>query len=307
MKMLNIAKARSYDVNSIMSETTAFWTFLLCILLSVALGGVRANAQDVERQAGETLQLDLAGVPTPFHWAPAGKFIMGSPETEADRYSDEVQHEVTFTRGFWIAETETTQELWTAITGENPSRHTGSNQLPVEQVSWDDCCAFIETLNREYAKDLPNGYKFALPTEAQWEYACRAGTTTPYNFGESLNGDKANCDGESPYGTDVKGKRLDHSAPVRSYPPNAWGLYDMHGNVWEWTADRFGYDYYQSDDAKIDPLGSTSGGNRIFRGGSWLYDARSCRSAYRERNLPTYRGYNHGFRLAIVDSSQETR
>ncbi|MDO5310170.1 MAG: formylglycine-generating enzyme family protein [Planctomycetia bacterium] len=154
------------------------------------------------------LELLITGVPVNFHWAPAGSFLMGSPESEDGRREYETQHAVLLTQGFWVAETETTQELWQAFMGNNPSRFGGSEQLPVERVSWYDCQEFVQKLNDFYSSVLPNGYKYAMPTEAQWEYACRAGTTTPFHFGDSLNGDKANCNGDYPYGTSAKGRIL---------------------------------------------------------------------------------------------------
>ena len=146
----------------------------------------------------------------------------------------------------------------------------------------------------------PEGLQFALPTEAQWERACRAGTTTPYSCGNSLNGDKANCHGRYPYGTNTEGKYVGKTTPVGSYSANAWGLKDMHGNVWEWCEDWYG-DYTAG--TVTDPTGPQSGSRRVLRGGGWGSDARSCRSANRYLFMPVRRNFNLGFRLELDDSS----
>ncbi|MDO4575234.1 MAG: formylglycine-generating enzyme family protein [Planctomycetia bacterium] len=181
------------------------------------------------RMAGERMVKTAYGVEFAFRWCPAGCFMMGSPSSELGRDDDETQHRVTLTKGFWMLETEVTQAMWESVMGDNPSYFKGSN-LPVEKVSWDDCQKFCQKLRSQ-------GLNVQLPTEAQWEYACRAGTTTPFSFGSTLNGDKANCDGNYPYGASTEGTYLKKTAPVGSYSPNAWGLYDMHGNVYEWCAD----------------------------------------------------------------------
>ncbi|MDO5308866.1 MAG: SUMF1/EgtB/PvdO family nonheme iron enzyme [Planctomycetia bacterium] len=258
-------------------------------------------------KAGELKTLTIAGVEVNFHWAPAGTFMMGSPEDEEGRDRDETQHNVQLTQGFWIAETETTQELWLAVMGYNLSEFKDSEQLPVETVSWHDCQDFVQKLNSSHSNALPSGYKYAMPTEAQWEYACRAGTSTPFNFGSVLNGDKANCRGDAPYGTSTTGTNLEKTTPVKSYAPNAWGLFDMHGNVLEWCADWFDSDYYASSSATQDPTGASSGEYRVLRGGSWYYDAKDSRSACRYRSLPDNQINNIGFRLVLVrvDSYQQ--
>ena len=173
-----------------------------------------------------------------------------------------------------------------------------------ENVSWNDCQEFVKQLN-----DLnvaPPGYRFSLPTEAQWEYACRAGTTTPFNFGRVLNGDQANCDGiKHPYGTWTKGRYWGRTSEVQAYRANAWGLFDMHGNVWEWCLDRYG-DY--PGGSVTDPVGTSSGSPVVLRGGSWGNNARDCRSAFRSDYAKlcrsafrgANRGYSIGVRLSLV-------
>lgn len=231
----------------------------------------------------------IAGITQRFRWIEPTSFMMGSPEDEAGRYDWEVQHPVILTQGYWLAETACTQELWQAVMRENPSRFKGA-QKPVENVSWDDVQNFIQQINKRYPQ-----LKLCLPTEAEWENACRAGTTGAFNFDGELSLDKVNYRGTWEYESDKWGEGvLKETADVKSYPPNAWGLYQMHGNVWEWCQDRSGD--YPAEPA-IDPKGPESGDSRVLRGGSWFYDGRHCRSAHRHRNAPSYRFNNVGFRL----------
>lgn len=250
----------------------------------------------VGERAGERRELRIASQIIAFRWCPPGSFTMGSPSDEEGRYDGETQNKVTLTKGFWISETEVTQGLWQEVMGFNPSSNKAGPEYPVENVSWNDCQDFIRKLNSRYSQ---GGFKWALPTEAQWEYACRAGTTTAYFWGNALNGDMANCDGNFPCGTDTKGQYLEHTMPVQSYEPNAWGLYDMHGNVYEWCADWSGT---YPEGAVTDPKGPLTGSRRVHRGGSWSSDARYCRSARRGRLVPGYRFSHLGLRLAVVQS-----
>jgi formylglycine-generating enzyme required for sulfatase activity len=176
-------------------------------------------------------------------------------------------------------------------------------RLPVEQVSWEDAVEFHRRLS---AQEDRSGRVYRLPTEAEWEYACRAGTTSPYHFGGVLNGRQANCDGEYPYGTSEKGPNLERPAIVGSYPPNAYGLYDMHGNVAEWCADIYdrNTDYYATSPLE-DPPGPAHGSNRLLRGGNWYSDAMLCRSASREWYLPMYRSKVLGFRVVMDVPARE--
>ena len=246
-----------------------------------------ANAsQSSGTKAGERLVKVINGVEFAFRWCPAGTFIMGSPTSESRHGDGEMQHRVTLTKGFWMMETEVTQKQWKAVMGSNPSYFKGDD-LPVEAVSWKDCQKFCK-------KCAQLGFPVQLPTEAQWEYACRAGSTTAYFWGNALNGDKANCDGNYPCGTTTKGPYLEKTTPVGSYQPNSWGLYDMHGNVWEWCQDWDG-DYPSG--GVTDPTGPSSGSSRVYRGGSWSDGARNCRSAIRHNLAPGDRGNILGFRL----------
>ena len=220
---------------------------------------------------------------------PAGEFTMGSPPTEPQRGSDERQHPVRLS-GYWIGETEVTQALWDAVMGSNPSNFKGCDDCPVESVSWDDAQAFIRKLNK-----AAGGKRFRLPTEAEWEYAARAGTTTAFAFGDCLSTDQANYNGNYPLTGCPKGRYRQNPTAVKSFTPNAWGLYDMHGNVWEWCQDWYG-DYPSG--SVTDPKGPSSGSSRVLRGGGWSNDAQYCRSAFRSRYTPGNRSYYLGFRLA---------
>ena len=265
--------------------------------------------------AGTAKSLTIQGLEYRFHYCPAGSFTMGSPTSENYRDDNETRRRVELTNGFWMLETEVTQAMWKSLMGSNPSYFSSSgggsskvsgmdtSNFPVENVSWTDCQDFIEKLNSGgYA---PSGFQFRLPSEAQWEYACRAGTTTAYFWGSSLNGDKANCDGNYPYGTPTKGKYLARTTEVGSYYPNLWGLRDMHGNVWEWCEDK--YAAYDNSNNARDPINVTKGSYRVLRGGSWNGHALTCRSPNRNCDDPTYRSYRYGFRLALVRSSSSSK
>ena len=216
-------------------------------------------------------------------WCPPGEFLMGSPEDEADRSDDETQHRVTLTNGFWMAKTETTQRQWERVMGENPSGFSGED-LPVETVNWYDVQGWLEKMNEK--APLPSGWKWALPTEAQWEYACRAGTERA--FAGDLD--------EMAWYFENSGSTTN---PVGTKKANAWGLHDMHGNVWEWCSDWYG-DY--SSGSSSDPTGATTGVYRVYRGGSWGRNAQYCRSAYRYGFTPVLRFNYLGFRPALVPS-----
>jgi formylglycine-generating enzyme required for sulfatase activity len=298
-----------------------------------ATPGEEWTASFAGKEPGDLRVIDVDGVSYSFRWAPPGAFTMGSPESEREealrpwkeimvrRLEDasdpseaesiaksnnvflkmregalakETQREVTLTQGFWMLETPVTQLMWDSLMGYNPSAREGVNN-PVEQVSWFDCQEFVAKLNRLGV--APAGLRFALPTEAQWEYACRAGTTTPFFWGDSLNGDKANCNG-APYGTNERGAYLWGTTPVDRYPANPWGLCDMHGNVWEYCQDWFG-DY--STDPVIDPRGPAWGYSRSIRGGCFRQAALYCRSAAREGAYLIDTGWEGlGFRLVLV-------
>jgi formylglycine-generating enzyme len=256
------------------------------------------------------------GVRQGFRWIPPGQFKMGSPENEHGRDEDERRHDVILTRGIWVAETACTQALWQAVIGDNPSHFQGE-QHPVEQVSWDDVQRFIERLNFDAgqvgrAADPPSdrhrskpGYislqpkpdlRFRLPTEAEWERACRAGTETPFVFGDDVAPEQVNYDGNDPYKEGKKVLSRQETVSVALLPANAWGLYEMHGNVWEWCHDCYGaYPYGPA----TDPAGSETGKDRVVRGGSWLNGGRFVRSACRTHIAPGFSNNRTGFRLAF--------
>lgn len=220
-----------------------------------------------------------------------GTFTMGSPSNESGHQNNERQHQVTLTKGFYMGATEVTQGQWRQIMGSNPShfKQCGGN-CPVEQVSWDDVQEFIRRLNERGGTE-----KYRLPTEAEWEYAARSGTRTPLSFGSCLSTGQANYDGNYPLKGCSKGQYRKRTVPVATFGTNAWGLYDMHGNVWEWVQDWYG-DYPKG--SVSDPAGPRRGSDRVIRGGGWSNSARGCRSANRDRYNPGHRDYFVGFRLA---------
>jgi formylglycine-generating enzyme required for sulfatase activity len=238
------------------------------------VGALSVIAQEVK--PGKVEVIDLGeGVKLEMVLIPAGKFMMGSPESEKGRSKFfETQHEVTLTKPFYMGKYEVTQGQWEAVMEENPSKVKGA-KLPVTHVSWEVCQEFIKKLN----SSTKGGYR--LPYEGEWEYTCRAGTTTAYSYGDNLTKSDANIDGDS-----IKA--------VGSYKPNAFGLYDMHGNVDEWCEDWHG-DY---PFAVTDPKGPATGKYRVLRGGSFSSYASLARSSNRNLSPPTLRYGNSGFRLA---------
>lgn len=240
-----------------------------------------------------SIDFELNGVKFEFVSIPAGKFKMGSPDTEVGRNEDEeTQHEVTVS-GFFMGKYEVTQAQWKAVMGidNNPSKFKGDNR-PVENVSWNKAQEFITKLNKQ------TGKTYRLPTEAEWEYACRAGTETVFNTGKNITTDQANYDGQYPYADYPKGMYRECTTDAGTFEPNAWGLYDMHGNVWEWCSDWYEEEYY-TNSPDTDPKGPASGEFRVIRGGSWFSGAVMCRSARRYSQYPTNTKNYLGFRLVI--------
>ena len=226
-----------------------------------------------------------------FVWIPPGTFMMGSPKEEIERQANETQHKVTLTKGFYMGVYTVTQEQWKEIMGNNPSKNKGEKNLPVDEVSWDDCQEFIKKFREKDKKP------YRLPTEVEWEYACRAGTTTPFHFGETISSDQANYNGEKVYGNGKKGECREKTTPVGTFPANAWGLHDMHGNVWQWCQDW--YEEYPQKDL-VDPQGpDTAKTRRVLRGGTYDSIPLYCRSAYRYEYDPGTHCYYFGFRLCF--------
>ncbi|MCY2971730.1 MAG: formylglycine-generating enzyme family protein [Planctomycetota bacterium] len=242
------------------------------------VGALTVMAQEVK--PGKVDVIDLGkDVKLNLVFIPAGKVMMGSPASEKGRSADETQHEVTLTKPFYVGKYEVTPEQWNALMGNNPSETKGA-KLPVTNVSWEDCQEFIKKLN----KKTDGGYR--LPTESEWEYACRAGTSTAYSFGDKITPKEAN----------YSGSKIDKPVAVGSYKPNAFGLYDLHGNVWEWCEDWYA-DY--TAEAVTDPKGPAKGEYRVLRGGSFNLFVSDARSSNRYILTPTYRDYYFaGFRLA---------
>jgi uncharacterized protein (TIGR02996 family) len=234
--------------------------------------------------------VDLGGgVAMVFAWLPPGTFLMGSPVGEEERDESETQHRVTLSRGFYLGVSPVTQGQWQAVMGGNPSRVQGEDR-PVENVSWDDCQAFCRRLSG------PGGQRYRLPSEAEWEYACRAGTTTPFHFGTTLSPELANYNSDITYYPVRRGVNRRQTTPVGSFAANAWGLFDLHGNVWEWCADWYGP--YVNDDVK-DPQNQGPGEIRVLRGGSWLNAVPRCRSACRAGQAPADRSGIIGCRVVL--------
>ncbi len=297
---------------------------------TIPLGGKAASTDLLGKKAGQ--ERDDNGLRLALVWCPAGKFTMGSPKKEKGRSEFEDQTSVELSDGFWTGKYEVTQKQYEQVMGSNPSAFTAggrqnarvaseaTEQFPVDSVSYDDAFGFCRKLTDQERQNgqLPANWEFSLPTEAQWEYACRAGSKTPFAYGGSLNGRDANCDGLSPYGPNAKkapyasptddpavggpghratkGAYLNRTAKVGSYSPNAWGLYDMHGNVFEWCRDWF--------EKKLpggrDPEVSAGAKNRVIRGGTYNSEAVGCRSAARNGYAPETRFDLNGFRVVLV-------
>ena len=221
-----------------------------------------------------------------------GSFMMGSSDSEPGRNDDEVQHRVTLSHLFYIGKHEVTQAEWTRVMGSNPSHFGDCERCPVEQVDFDQANDFLSRINAG-----TSAMQFRLPTEAEWEYACRAGTSTPFNTGAQLTTAQANIDSRYSGPDTEGGAAYDKTLPVGKFPPNAWGLHDMHGNVWEWTNDWYG-PYNPRHDT--DPRGAETGAKRVIRGGGWHFDANSARCGQRYTHAPQDKDDSLGFRVVAV-------
>ena len=285
-----------------------------------------AKVSPEQRAAAKKLGVPVAlenSVGMRFVLIPPGTFMMGSRDSAAEVargcampnaqagwfYDEHPRHKVTLTGAFYMATNEVTQGHYEAVTNPKPDEKTkklsdeypdefkGTNH-PVLDVPWGHAEKFCKTLSGEAAE---KGREYSLPTEAQWEYVCRAGTETPFSFGETISTDQVNYHGDYTYGDGRKGKYREKPLPVGSLPPNAWGLYDMHGNVSEWCADRYG-DYGPAGES--DPKGPEEGNQRVLRGGSWRSYPGACRSAFRLRNDRGTGSYNVGFRVVCAVATE---
>jgi formylglycine-generating enzyme required for sulfatase activity len=249
--------------------------------------------------ANQDIQTPIATTTEPwtgmmFVELPPGRFTMGSATIEASRNDDELLHDVDITRPFFLAQTEVTQQQWRTVMGGAPSHFASCGpRCPVENVTYADVQKFLDKLNAH----APQTLRYRLPSEAEWEYACRARTTGPFSTGENLTTAQANYNGRQPYGAFPAGEFRQKTTPTGTFPLNPWGLADMHGNVWEWTADWYS-PYADSGQANIDPHGADGGDKRVIRGGSWYFDANSSRCGLRYTHAPQDRGFSLGFRIA---------
>ena len=265
---------------------------------AVAVGGTLASAPGDPASVRRTAEAERPEPPREITNAfgmkliriAPGEFSMGSPSGEEGRNSDEGAYRVRITRAYYIGATEVTQAQFRSVMGENPSRYEGDN-LPVECVSFDQVQEFLRRLSGR------EGKTYRLPTEAEWEYACRAGSTTPFAFGGTISTDQANYNGLEVYGAGRKGLNRRRPIAVASLAANGWGLYDMHGNVYEWCQDW--HTAYPSG-TRIDPQGPGAGTFRVLRGGSFRDWPETCRSANRYRYIPNRRYTNIGFRAVLV-------
>ncbi len=250
------------------------------------------QAQFISENLGSDAILDMVEIP-------GGSFVMGSPTSEAERRDNEGPQRTVNISPFFMGKYPVTQEQYQAVMGNNPSHFKGSlesKQLPVGEVSWGKAVKFCHKLSQK------TGKTYRLPSEAEWEYACRAGTTTPFYFGETITPDLVNYDGNYPYGAAPKGLDRKQTTDVGSFPPNAFGLYDMHGNVWEWCSDKW-HDNYNGapTDGSSWEIGTDN--NRVLRGGSYIFPADYCRSARRVSFSVLSMSWSWGFRVALASVS----
>lgn len=285
-------------------------TLSVCILSLAILNTTTVVGQDEVEVISNSVEMKLARIP-------AGTFMMGSPRKEIERDRTEVLHEVTISKPFFIGVYEVTQAEYTRVMKDTPDFRNraaftrdrgGGSEHPMENVEWSKAVIFCKQLSARPAEKKA-GRSYRLPSEAEWEYACRAGTTTAFHSTDALSSQQANFNGKFPYGGAEKGPYLRKTAKVGSYEKNAFGLYDMHGNVAEWCADFYDPEYFDNSPDK-DPLGPPLGviptnfGEhfRVVRGGCWLDDGRACRSAFRYRAMPTTQYRLIGFRVVCENA-----
>ena len=272
---------------------------------------VQGNINNLQRHQAQFIREDLgSGAILDMVAIPGGTFVMGSPNTEAERFDNEGPQQTVNIPPFFMGKYEVTQAQYQAVMGNNPAFFKGAKR-PVELISWDEAVKFCQKLSQKISKTC------RLPSEAEWEYACRAGTTTPFYFGETITPDLVNYDGNVSYGAAPKGLYREQTTDVGSFPPNAFGLYDMHGNVWEWCADPW-HDNHEGAPSDGRVWDGSSNNNRyqnydllvnikndyrtrLLRGGSWNFDPAYCRSAIRDfSNAPDHANEYIGFRVVSV-------
>ena len=290
-------------------NTNAFKRFafsgMLASLLAMGFPIVRANEAN---QTASTNRTVTNSIEMKFVEIPAGKFQMGSPDSEiGSRIDERPVHEVEISHPFLLGAYEVTQAEYQRVIGSNPSyfSQTGvgakkvagvsTDRFPIEQVSWDEATEYCKKLSA-MPEEVKAGRTYRLPSEAEWQYACRAGSAAPFHYGNALGSKDANINGNFPYGGAPRGPFLGRTAEVGSYKPNAFGLYDMHGNVAEMVADWYGRSYYSSSPS-IDPKGPEQGADRVVLGGSWGTDAVRCRAGFRRSNATSGKAYFFGFRI----------
>jgi formylglycine-generating enzyme required for sulfatase activity len=274
-----------------------------CILgLALASLVILPGPEAVQAQDGDKVITNVIGMK--LTRIPAGKFMMGSPAAETERDAEELQHEVAITKPFYMGVYEVTQGQYEKVMDKNAAFFRQGPDYPMDQVRFAEVMEFCRRLTA-MPDEKKAGRVYRLPTEAEWEYACRAGTTTVFHFGNALSSKLANFNGQYPYGDAPKGDKLQKTTKVGSFAPNAWGLYDMHGNVAEWCSDWYDPDYYKNS-SKEDPKGPAKGvvstdyaGDhyRVIRGGCWIDEGRGLRAAYRSRLQPSEPYRWVGFRV----------
>ena len=268
------------------------WKFSV-LLLSFFISALCFLTTACEKDRPSNQQIVPNTIGMKFVYIPPGSFMMGSPPGEPQRHPDEAGHQVTLSKGFYLGMTEVTQGQWHKVMGNNPSAFSGCGKdCPVESVSWHDVQKFIRKLNDMEGKNM-----YRLPTEAEWEYACRAGTKTLFSYGNCLSTDQANFDGRRTLDDCSNGNYRKTPVPVATFAANSWGLYDMHGNVWEWCRDWYGK---KLPGDVTDPTGAPAGKYRVVRGGSWFSVDHDCRSANRDRSAPHLELNHTGFRVVMI-------
>jgi len=261
---------------------------LIFILPSVSLAGDQIEKDVAMNNWAE------ASTGMEFNELPGGCFQMGSKPDEKGRFQDESPVHEVCVDSFWVGKYEVTQGQWKKVMGDNPANFKKGDNYPVEQVSWFDIQKFVVRLNKNNPDRM-----FRLPTEAEWEYGARAGTSTPYYFGEMISTDQANYDGANIVVNDKVGIYRKTTTPVGSFQANGFGLFDMHGNIGEWCNDWYSGDYYTKSPKK-NPIGPDNGEQRVVRGGTLYFGPREARSAARDQYQPERKDDSYGFRLVFT-------